>query len=114
MTDKPDKDVYAKRLVTLLDDSDITQEYDVTYKSVFGAIGGYINQTIFISSGRFGIALKLPADILDDLMANHGATPFKYFEKGHIKKDYAVLPDTLLSDQPRMKVLLRQSIEFSV
>ena len=37
------------------------------FKNVFGAVAGYVNGAIFISSGRFGIALRLPPDALQKL-----------------------------------------------
>ena len=46
---------------------ELTTTYQLTFKNVFGAVGGYVDGRIFISCGRFGIALRLPPEILDDL-----------------------------------------------
>jgi hypothetical protein len=34
----------------------------------------------------------------------------RYFPKGHIKKEYAVLPKRILEDKPQFKRLLEKSI----
>jgi hypothetical protein len=39
--------------------------------------------------------------------------PLKYFEKGHVKKNYVVLSPTILDDQSRLNALLRQSMTFA-
>ena len=82
------------------------------FKNVFGAVAGYVNGAIFISSGRFGIALRLPPDTLGELFKEDGVQPLRYFEKGHVKKEYAVLPTFLLEDRRRLKELVDASIEY--
>ena len=81
------------------------------FKNLFGATAGYVNGAIFISSGRFGIALRLPPDMLEELFSEEGVEPLRYFPNGHIKKEYAVLPERILEDRRRFKPLLDASIE---
>lgn len=81
-------------------------------KNVFGATAGYVNGAIFISSGRFGIALRLPPDTLAELFQEEGVEPLRYFEKGHVKKEYAVLSTRILEDRRRFKKLVDASIEY--
>ena len=81
------------------------------FKNLFGATAGYVNGAIFISSGRFGIALRLPPDMLEELFSEEGVEPLRYFPNGHIKKEYAVLPERILEDRRRFKTLVDASIE---
>ena len=36
----------------------------------------------------------------------------RYFDKGHIKKEYAVLPDRILKDVRQFKQLVGESTEY--
>ena len=38
--------------------------------------------------------------------------PLRYFPNGHIKKEYAVLPERILEDGRRFKTLVDASIEY--
>lgn len=88
--------------------------HDLGFKSCFGAVAGYVESNIFISCGQFGVALKLPSEVVASLLAEKGVERLKYFPTGHVKKNYAVLPRRILQDQSRMKRLLRQSIHFAL
>lgn len=92
----------------------LSKTHELSFKSCFGAVAGYVDGNIFISCGRFGTALKLPAEAVSSLLEEKGVKRLKYFPNGHVKKDYAVLPRRILQDQRRMKTLIRQSIRFAV
>jgi TfoX-like protein len=83
------------------------------FKSVFGAVAGYVNGRIFISCGRFGVALRLPSGTLSNLLKEKGVERLKYFPKGHIKKQYAVLPRRIIEDRRLLRQLLDQSVEYA-
>ena len=83
------------------------------FKNVFGAVGGYIDDSIFISCGRFGVALGLPPEILESLFKVREVKHLKYFPNGHIKKEYAVLPKKILDDKRRLRKLMRESIKYA-
>lgn len=85
-------------------------ENRISYKNVFGAVGGYFDETIFCSCGHFGFALKLPQNELDALF-REGAKPLKYFAKGHVKKGYAVLTQQVINDRDKLKKLISVSIK---
>lgn len=85
--------------------------YRLEFKNVFGAVAGYVNGHIFISCGKFGVALRLPPDALDDLFKQDGVKRLKYFPRGHIKKEYAVLPKRILDDQHQFRKLVDESIK---
>ena len=42
----------------------LSTTHRLEFENVFDAVGGYVNGKIFISCGRFGIALRLPPDTL--------------------------------------------------
>ena len=76
------------------------------FKNCFGAVAGYVNDCIFISCGRFGVALRLPPSTLEELSKEKDVKPLKYFPNGHAKKEYAVVPDRIVEDKHRFKKLL--------
>ncbi len=104
---------YRKQLESLLKNTRprLSSTHDLEFKLCFGAIAGYVNGNIFISCGKFGVALKLPVKILTVLFQKENAKPLKYFPKGHIKKQYATLPKHILNDPTRLKELINKSIK---
>ncbi len=90
----------------------LEKSYAITYKSVFGAVAAYADGRLFLTCGKFGTALKLPAEICRALMHECSGAPLKYFEKGHVKKGYVVLSVTILEDSQRRNDLIRKSAEF--
>ena len=105
-------DKYLNRLTALLKRARprLASTHRLTFKNVFGAVGGYVSGRIFISCGAFGIALKLPPETLETLLQEKGVKHLKYFRKGHIKKEYAVLPNRILNNKRQFKKLLDKSI----
>ena len=91
----------------------LAQQYRLEFKNCFGAVAGYVNGNIFISYGRFGVALRLPSSILQGLFEEIDVTRLKYFQNGHIKKEYAVIPPRIIDDQSRFKELLSKSIKYA-
>jgi TfoX/Sxy family transcriptional regulator of competence genes len=59
-----------------------------------------------------GFALKLPEESRNILVKEHGAKPLRYFAKGAIKKDYVVLPKTMLKDTKTLRRWVKVSIEY--
>ena len=105
-------DKYLNRLAALLKQARprLASTHRLTLKNVFGAVGGYANGRIFISSGKFGVALKLPPDTIKNLFQEKDVKRLKYFRKGHIKKEYAVLPERILNNKSQFKKLLDKSL----
>lgn len=87
--------------------------HTVEFKDCFGATAGYINGHIFISCGKFGVALRLPSETLRSVFREKGVKHLKYFPKGHIKKEYAVLPKRILENKKQFRELIDQSIEYA-
>ncbi len=106
---------YLKEITTLLKQARprLSATHRLEFKNVFGAVGGYVNGKIFISCGKFGVALKLPKNVLDELFQEKDVKHLKYFPKGHIKKDYAVLPKRILENKKEFKQLLNESLQYA-
>ena len=90
----------------------LTAAQRLEFKNCFGAVAGYVNGHIFISCGRFGIALKLPPQILERLFNKKVAKRLKYFPKGHIKKEYAVLQKRITQNTKQFSKLVDQSVQY--
>lgn len=108
------KNKYSGRITTLLDQvrPKLAATHRIEFKNVFGAVGGYVDGRIFISCGTFGIALRLPPNVLEVLFEEQGARRLRYFPKGHIKKEYAVIPGRILKDASEVGRLLDESVRY--
>ncbi len=84
------------------------------FKNCFGAVAGYVNGNIFVSCGNFGLALRLPPQTLHELFDEADVSPLKYFKKGHVKREYAVIPARIVSNRARFKKLVDKSITFAL
>lgn len=105
---------YLKRISDILSDARprLAKTHELEFKNCFGAVAGYVNGKIFISCGKFGVALKLPPKTISNLLEEKGVRHLKYFPNGHIKKDYVVLPRRITEDRNRSKKLVSRSITF--
>ena len=91
----------------------LASTHELKFKNVFGAVGGYVNGKIFISCGTFGVALRLPPEPLERVFKEKGVNHLRYFPKGHIKKEYAVLPKRILEDAKQFGALVDISISYA-
>ena len=92
----------------------LSRTHELQFKPVFGAVAGYVRHHIFISCGNFGRALKLPPSRCTALLAERGSKPLRYFPNGHIKKNYVVLPASIIGNPARFKSLVNESIKYAV
>ena len=83
------------------------------FKRCFGAVAGSVDGKIFISYGKFGVALRLPPQTLNELFRKEDVFHLKYFPNGHVKKEYAVIPNRIIEDQGRFKKLVDSSIKYA-
>ena len=105
---------YLDEITKLLEQTSpkLAMTHDLEFKNCFGAVAGYVDDNIFISCGKFGVALKLPKVVLDDLFKEKDIEHLRYFPSGHIKKEYAVLPRRILENKNMFKKLIDKSIQF--
>ncbi|MBI4430075.1 MAG: TfoX/Sxy family protein [Ignavibacteriales bacterium] len=93
---------------------ELVATHRLEFKNVFGAVGGYVNDRIFASCGKFGFALRLPPEMLLALFREKEAWHLKYFPNGHVKKEYAVLHKRILEDKDRLRMLLKKSVQYTL
>ena len=105
---------YLEKITKILEQASpkIAATHRLEFKNVFGAVGGYVNGRIFISCGKFGVALKLPSKILEGLFNKKAAKHLKYFPKGHIKQEYAVLPERVTKNTNQFRQLINESVKY--
>ena len=105
---------YLNEITTLLKQAHpkLSITHRLEFKNVFGAVGGYVDGRIFASCGKFGVAFRLPPDTLATLFQRKKAKRLKYFPKGHIKKEYAVLSKRILENKHQLKKIVDESIKY--
>ena len=81
-------------------------------KHFFSGAAVYVNSSICITLTPVGLAIKLPEQLRNKLIKQKNAKPLRYFPKGPIKKDYVVLPESMLTDIKNLGLYLRISIEY--
>ena len=110
------KNIYLKEITTLLKQTHpkLAATHKLEFKNVFGAVGGYVNGKIFISCGKFGLALRLPPDTLGVLFQQKEAEHLKYFSNGHVKKEYAVLLKRVLENKQQLNELVDESVKYTL
>jgi hypothetical protein len=92
----------------------LTVSHRLEFKRCFGAVAGYVDGNIFVSCGKFGVALRLPSQTLSELFREEDVLHLKYFPNGHVKKEYAVIPNRIIEDQDRFKKLVDSSIKYAL
>ena len=102
---------FLSRLQELLVDCGMDRAVggDLVCKHFFSGAAAYYDGAIFMSLSPAGLALQLPEPERTALM-EAGGRPLRYFPKAPIKKDYVVVPDDLVDDRLRLKVLIEQSL----
>jgi len=83
-------------------------------KHFFSGAALYANGRICISLTPVGFALKLQEELRIRLLKQRGVKHLQYFLKGPIKKDYVVLPKSILKDTRTFRRLVRNSIDYTL
>ncbi len=83
-------------------------------KHFFSGAAIYADGRICISLTPVGFAIKLPEKSRDILLNEKGTKNLRYFPKGPIKKDYVVLPETMLSDMKVLRSWVKVAIEYAL
>jgi TfoX/Sxy family transcriptional regulator of competence genes len=105
----------AKHLATLralLERTAHADHRDLSCKHFFSGAAAYANGRIFMTLTSVGLALKLPADCREVLIAR-GAQPLRYFPAGPVKKEYVIVPDDMATNPELLAPWIAKSIRFS-
>ena len=105
---------YFEKITKLLKQASpkLATTFRLEFKNVFGAVGGYVNGRIFISCGKFGVALRLPPQTLESLFNEKVVKHLKYFPNGHIKKEYAIFPKQMVEDNRQFHKFIAKSVQY--
>ncbi len=105
---------YLERLTALMRQASAgnSRKVSLEYKHFFSGAAVYANGKICMSLTPAGFAIKLPEKSRRALLKQASAKPLRYFPKGPIKKEYVVLPRTILSDVRAFRRLVRASVEY--
>ncbi len=107
--------VYLEKLSCLISDLDLSNSVSAKLetKHFFSGAALYADQVICASWSPAGLAFKLPAPEVEKLLASGKAKPLKYFEKGRVKKGYAVFDNPDTSKKARWKNYFLRAIDQS-
>lgn len=83
-------------------------------KHFFSGAAVYANGRICMSLSPVGFAIKLPEESRNVLMRRRRTKPLRYFSKGPIKKDYVVVPRTMLDDMKTLRRWVQASIAYAL
>ena len=85
-------EIYLEKLSCLITKLNIEDEVSkpIETKDFFSGAALYIDGTICASWSPAGLAFKLPEKEVEKLITSGKAIPLKYFQKGHVKKGYAL------------------------
>lgn len=83
----------------------------IEYKHFFSGAAAYARGKIFMTLTPAGLALKLPDDDCEALLAA-GAKPLRYFPKAPIKKNYVVMPEDLVAETKTMTRWVRAGMAY--
>ena len=107
---------YLEKLTELFKQINSKKISDTNFeiKHFFSGAAIYVNCSICISLTPVGFAIKLPEESRNALMKQRGVKQLRYFPKGHIKKEYVVLPKRIIDDKKVFRQLIRKSFEYVI
>jgi len=83
-------------------------------KHFFSGAAVYADGRICMSWTPVGFAIKLPETLRNTLVNQQDAKYLRYFPKGPIKKDYVVLPKSMLNQTRTLRRLAKSSVEYAL
>ncbi|MCP4386764.1 MAG: hypothetical protein GY802_00590 [Gammaproteobacteria bacterium] len=97
--------LYSDKLTDLIAALEFGDELgtDLIVKHFFNGAAAYANGKICASWSPVGLAFKLPAEEVAELVAEGQAKPLKYFAKSPIKKGYALFDKPDSKQKPALK-----------
>jgi len=107
---------YFDNLNALLDELalSVAKTTALEVKHFFSGAALYANGTLCASWSPPGLAFKLPGSQAEELIAAGQAQPLKYFEKGRIKKGYAVFSEPEKIGLPVLKEYFLRAVDTAV
>lgn len=85
---------------------------DLSFKSMFGGVSGYVKGMVFASLSNIGLALKLSAADQAVLLLEEEAKRLRYEPDAPKSKQYIIVPNALLDDSEALAVWVKRSTDF--
>ena len=105
--------LYQEKLSVLIASLDLAarsgSEFELRY--FFNGAALYAGDVMCASWSPVGLAFRLPADEVAEMIESGQAIPLKYFAKGHVKKDYALFENPEDKSAASLKRLFERAIE---
>ena len=107
---------YFERLSQIIDGLGLTllENVKLETKHFFSGAALYANGNICASLGPVGFAVKLPGDVRQSLISEGNAVEFRFFEKGPLKREYALLSDAIVQDAKALWKLIETGAQYVV
>jgi TfoX/Sxy family transcriptional regulator of competence genes len=105
---------YLKHLSQMVSRLELPRARGITLESrhFFSGAALYANGKICASLSPMGLAVKLPADMREDLIKDGKGDIFRFFASGPIKQEYVALPESILQDDETLREFLNTSINY--
>jgi len=105
---------YLEKLTEILNRATARRFLNVKFecKHFFNGAAVYADGRICISLTPAGFAIKLPEEPRNILLQKKSTKRLRYFPKAPIKRDYVVLPDSMLRDTKTLRSLIKLTVEY--
>ncbi len=106
--------VYLEKLSDLMAELApyISTTASLEIKHFFSGAAVYADERICITFTPAGFAIKLPVDSRSELKKEKGAKSLQYFPGAPTKKEYVILPPSMVDDREMLSVWVGKSIEY--
>jgi TfoX/Sxy family transcriptional regulator of competence genes len=106
---------YLERLSQIVDQLEpfTPDRMTLETKHFFGGAALYANGMICASLSRAGFAVKLQAEVRQDLINEGKASEFRFFPKGPIKREYIALSESIIEDEKTLRKLIETSFSYA-
>ena len=106
---------YLERLTVLMQSATplMSKKDALEIKHFFSGAALYVNARICLTLTPTGLALKLPEKYRSELLRKKGAKPLRYFPKSPIKKEYVVLPRSMIDDITVLRHWIKMCLQYS-
>jgi TfoX/Sxy family transcriptional regulator of competence genes len=85
---------------------------DLAFHSMFGGMAAYVHGRTFALLSSVGLALKLAPEVKADLLTEPGARPLQFEEGGVVFKQYAIVPEEIVSEPQKLNYWIEESTRY--
>ncbi|HIF24031.1 MAG TPA: hypothetical protein EYQ27_19500 [Gemmatimonadetes bacterium] len=104
---------YVAQLTALVEDAGVASlPADLECRHCFAGAALYSDGKICASWSPVGLAVKLPPDSREAMLADGRGRPLRYFPGGKIKKEYVILSEEVAAESVAVHQLLEASIRY--